>query len=63
MQHSVKRLTNLSQIRASLAELRLWEKEMIINYEDGVAVLKARERWQAALAATRQNMEHLLEGQ
>jgi methyl-accepting chemotaxis protein len=63
MQHSVKKLTNLSQIRASLAELRLWEKEMIINYEDGAAVLKARERWQAALTATRQNMEHLLEGQ
>ena len=63
MQHSVKKLTNLSQIRASLAELRLWEKEMIINYEDGVAVLKARERWQAALVATRQNMAYLLEGQ
>jgi len=50
MDHSIRQLTTLAQIRASLAEVRLWEKEMVINYEDGVTVLKARERWQAASA-------------
>ncbi|WIT13012.1 methyl-accepting chemotaxis protein [Paucibacter sediminis] len=63
MDHSIRQLTTLAQIRASLAEVRLWEKEMVINYEDGVTVLKARERWQAAIVATRKGLEQMLEGE
>ena len=36
---------------------------MVINYEDGVAVLKAREAWAAAIVRTRAALEGLLAGE
>jgi methyl-accepting chemotaxis protein len=63
MEHAVKELTQLSQIRTALADVRLLEKDMVINYEDGVAVLKAREGWSAAIKRTTTGLTGLLEGE
>ncbi|QPF76812.1 HAMP domain-containing protein [Roseateles sp. DAIF2] len=53
-EHAVQQLIAFANVRSALAEVRLWEKEMVINYEDGVAVLNARERWSGAIKQTRQ---------
>ncbi len=63
MDHSVAELTLLSNIRAALADVRLAEKEMVINYEDGVAVLKARESWAAAIKNTQAGLGKLVDGE
>ncbi len=63
MEHAVQELEQLALIRNALADVRLTEKEMVINYEDGVAVLKARESWQAAIKRTQAGLAHLLEGE
>jgi methyl-accepting chemotaxis protein len=63
MEHSVHELESVSAIRQHLAAVRFAEKQMVIDYEDGVAVLKQREAWQAALAATKKAFEGLLEGE
>ena len=63
MEHSVAELSQLAEIRSALAEVRLLEKEMVINYEDGIAVLKAREGWQAAIQKTQAGLAALLQGE
>ncbi|MDA3825929.1 methyl-accepting chemotaxis protein [Paucibacter sp. O1-1] len=63
MEHAVQELTQLSQIRSALADVRLLEKEMVINYEDGVAVLKARESWEAAIKRTSAGLAALQQGE
>ncbi len=63
MDHSVAELRHLAEIRSALAEVRLLEKDMVINYEDGIAVLKAREAWQAAIQKTKDGLAALLEGE
>ncbi|HQC98772.1 MAG TPA: HAMP domain-containing protein [Aquabacterium sp.] len=63
MHHSVKEIRNVSDARFLLGELRRHEKDMVIHYEDGVAVLKAREAWLASLKGTRAAFEHMLEGE
>jgi methyl-accepting chemotaxis protein len=62
MQRSVQGLGTVDAIRQHLAQVRLLEKQMVIDYEDGVAVLKHREAWTAALAATKKSLASLLEG-
>jgi len=63
MGHSVDDIQAVGAVRASLALVRHSERDMVIDYEDGVAVLKHRERWQEAIGATRKSLEHLLEGE
>jgi methyl-accepting chemotaxis protein len=63
IEHSVKESQAIADLRASLGEVRRWEKEMVIQYEDGVQVLKAREAWSAAIARTRASLESLLAGE
>ncbi len=62
MSHSMQETHGVSNIRSHLGALRLHEKQMIIDYEDGVAVLKHREAWAAEIAATRKAFEAMLEG-
>ncbi|MBI5721858.1 MAG: HAMP domain-containing protein [Burkholderiales bacterium] len=59
---SVQALEDTARIKEHLTAMRLAEKQMVIDYEDGVAVLKLRETWQAEFAATRKALERLLEG-
>jgi methyl-accepting chemotaxis protein len=50
----------VGELRGALGDVRRWEKDMVINYEDGIAVLKAREAWAASIAAARNGLETLL---
>jgi methyl-accepting chemotaxis protein len=61
--HSIHEIETLGTIRQHLAQVRLLEKQMVIDYEDGVAVLKHREAWSAEIAQTRKALEGLLEGE
>jgi methyl-accepting chemotaxis protein len=63
MEHSIHKIDGIAKIRQHLAKVRLLEKQMVIDYEDGVAVLKHREGWLAELAATRQALESILKGE
>jgi methyl-accepting chemotaxis protein len=63
MGHSIHELQTLGRAKDHLASARLAEKQMVIDYEDGVAVLKLRERWQAELKATKEALEALLPGE
>jgi len=63
MDGSVKELSSFADIRSALAEVRLWEKEMVINYEDPATVQKNRERWEGALKKTADGFKALLEGE
>jgi methyl-accepting chemotaxis protein len=63
IEHSVKESHAVAELRTGLGDVRRWEKEMVIQYEDGVQVLKAREAWTAAIARTRRAFESLLEGE
>ena len=62
MEHSVKELDALAAVRHRLAQVRLFEKQMVIDYEDGVAVLKHREAWTSGIEATRKALEALNAG-
>ncbi|MEK8034510.1 methyl-accepting chemotaxis protein [Ideonella sp. DXS29W] len=63
MDHSVHEVRTVGEIRNTLGEVRQHEKNMVIDYEDGVAVLKHRELWAKAIANTKQALGGLLEGE
>ncbi len=63
MTRAVKRVYTLGDIRGGMGEVRQHEKNMVIEYEDGVAVLKHRELWAAAITKTKAALGVLLEGQ
>jgi methyl-accepting chemotaxis protein len=50
----------IAELRGALGDVRHWEKDMVIQYENGIAVLKARESWAAAITRTRKSFETLL---
>src|SRR5258706_8171578 len=50
----------IGELRGALGDVRRWEKDMVIDYEDGIAVLKAREAWAVSIAKTRKSFETLL---
>ena len=53
----------LDAAKAHLAKVRLLEKQMVIDYEDGAQVLKLREAWQLEIVATNKALEGLIEGE
>jgi methyl-accepting chemotaxis protein len=63
MHHSVQELELVAQVRQHLAAVRVAEKQMVIDYEDGVAVLKQREAWAAESAATVKLLRQMTEGE
>ena len=63
MTHSVHEITAASELRNRLGTLRQHEKNMVIDYEDGLAVLKHREAWMAEAAALKKTFESLLQGE
>jgi methyl-accepting chemotaxis protein len=50
----------IGELRGALGDVRRLEKDMVIDYENGVAVLKAREAWEVAIARTRKALETLI---
>jgi methyl-accepting chemotaxis protein len=63
MQHSVHELETVSQMRQQLAAVRTAEKQMVIDYEDGVAVLKHREVWTAAMKGLHAAFDQMMVGE
>jgi len=63
MLHSLKEVHNVGDIRNALGEVRRHEKDMVIQYEDGVAVLKHREAWAVAVKNVQGRLNSLLEGE
>jgi len=53
----------IAELRGALGDVRRWEKDMVIDYENGIAVLKARESWAASIVQTRKALETLLAGE
>jgi methyl-accepting chemotaxis protein len=62
VERSAKQIETIATVRQHLAQVRLFEKNMVIDYEDGVAVLKHREQWVKEIEATKAAMNSLLEG-
>ncbi|WP_374562087.1 methyl-accepting chemotaxis protein [Ideonella sp.] len=62
MTGAVKRVYTLGDIRSGIGDVRQHEKNMVIDYEDGVAVLKHRELWTKAIDKTKASLGLLLEG-
>jgi methyl-accepting chemotaxis protein len=63
MEHSVHEIATVGELRATLGDLRRHEKNMVIDYEDGIAVLKHREAWMATAQALKKSFEAMLEGE
>ena len=62
MHHSIKEVRDVGAVRHALGEVRRQEKDMVIHYEDGVAVLKAREAWLQRIEQVKTAFNGLLEG-
>jgi methyl-accepting chemotaxis protein len=62
MEHSIHEIQTISTIRAHMAQIRMLEKNMVIDYEDGVAVLKHREAWTREIESARKAFGTLAEG-
>ena len=52
----------VGDIRSALGEVRQHEKNMVIDYEDGVSVLRHREGWVGSIKKTKDTLAKLLEG-
>jgi methyl-accepting chemotaxis protein len=63
MEHAVSEMRGIKDIQQHVAEFRLLEKQMVIDYEDGVAVLKLRESWGPAVQRAMDALKALTEGE
>ncbi|MCW5610912.1 MAG: HAMP domain-containing protein [Rubrivivax sp.] len=63
MAHAVQELETVGQVRQHLAAVRLHEKQMVIDYEDGARVAQHRQAWLAEIAATKKALAAMLEGE
>ncbi|TDM09516.1 MAG: methyl-accepting chemotaxis protein [Ideonella sp. MAG2] len=63
IEHSTKEVQNLSDVNVALGRVRVHEKAMIIDYQDGLAVLKHREAWLAEIKQVNTALGSLLEGE
>ena len=60
--NTVKEATELGNLRATLGDLRRYEKDMIINYEKPELVLKARDKWRETKVQSLKLVDAMLEG-
>ena len=63
MDKSVHEVRAVGAIRSAMGDVRQHEKNMVIDYEDGVAVLKHREKWSQSLEDVKKGFATLLEGE
>ena len=63
MAHSIKEIRNVSAVRSALGHVRQHEKNMVIDYEDGVKVLAHREAWMKDIDGLKLAFNSLLEGE
>jgi methyl-accepting chemotaxis protein len=59
MAQSLTEIETVSQTRQHLAQVRLLEKQMVIDNEDSAKVKQSQEAWLAAIAETRKNLAGL----
>jgi methyl-accepting chemotaxis protein len=62
MVHSIHEIDAVALTRIHLAQVRLNEKQMVIDYEDPAAVARHHALWKTELGATRASLASLLEG-
>ena len=62
MSHSIHEIEGLAKVRAIMAQVRVLEKSMVIDYEDGVSVLKHREAWGKQIEAAKKAFGAMSEG-
>ena len=55
--HRVQTLTDMSDLRTTLGDLRRIEKDIIINFNNSVEVASMRERWAATLTSLRKSLD------
>ncbi|MDZ7813823.1 MAG: methyl-accepting chemotaxis protein, partial [Ideonella sp.] len=63
MEHSIKEVQNLGDVNVALGRVRVHEKAMIIDYQDGLSVLKHREAWLAEIKLVTGSLNSLMEGE
>jgi methyl-accepting chemotaxis protein len=63
LDHSLHELRAAAAIRHHLGEVRVFEKSMVIDFEDAMAVLSHRQSWVGAIDATRQSLTALADGE
>ncbi|MFO1325779.1 MAG: methyl-accepting chemotaxis protein [Rubrivivax sp.] len=63
MAQSVQELRHLKDLRTALGQVRQHEKNMVIDYEDGVQVLKHREAWLKESVRLREMLVKMTEGE
>src|SRR5690606_30013606 len=55
-QQQVRTLTDMSELRTTLGEMRRIEKDIILNFNNAVEVAAQRELWQQTLASLRERL-------
>ncbi len=63
MAHSIQEIEGVATLRQHMAKVRLFEKSMVIDYEEGVLVLQHREAWQKEIEITKGAFVALMEGE
>jgi methyl-accepting chemotaxis protein len=63
MDHSIHEIDTVSSLRQHLALVRMFEKQMVIDYEDAAAVGKHRKAWLKEVEATKKLLTAMLEGE
>jgi methyl-accepting chemotaxis protein len=63
MSHSIHEIEAVGTMRQHMAQVRLLEKQMVIDYEDPEAVGKHHAAWVQAVAAATKSLQVLLEGE
>jgi methyl-accepting chemotaxis protein len=63
MQHSIHEIETVSNLRQTLAQVRMHEKQMVIDYEDPAKVTQHRQAWLQAVDSTKKALASLLEGE
>ncbi len=62
MANSVQQIEQVGQVRLHLSQVRLLEKQMVIDHEDSEKVKKSHEAWGTELKATQQSLAALAGG-
>jgi len=62
-EHSLHEVRTVAAVQRHLGEVRLHEKNMVIDYEDAMAVLQHRQAWLVSIETTRKSLQALLEGE
>jgi methyl-accepting chemotaxis protein len=62
MSQSLREIDTVSQIRQHLAQVRLLEKQMVIDHEDSAKVKTSQDAWLVAIADTRKSLSALQGG-